>query len=61
MEMNVCSFCKKGIKKGDFIAAIGKRIGYFNWRIWTYNIDPARIMEDGKTYCKSCFDKQFKK
>ena len=57
-----CSFCEMELKKGDFIATIGNVRGSFFGGIKTAaGGDPFPMMEKPKLYCKSCFNKQFKK
>ena len=61
-----CSFCGKGIKKGEFIASIGNRMGEMSVGVQAIlgrqpSTDPSKFLEEGQNYCKSCFDKQFKK
>ena len=50
------------LKKGDFIVATGNiRGGFFGGIKTSAGGDPFPMMEKPKLYCKSCFNKQFKK
>ena len=62
MTGETCSFCNKPFKKGDFTAAVGKRVGRLKGALNT-GFSPSEwpVLDEPEFYCKSCFDKQFKK
>ena len=67
MEMTTetfyCSLCKTEIKKGEFIATIGKRANLLKAALRFGGLTPSGswpMMDNPRVYCKSCFDKTFK-
>jgi len=56
-----CSFCNENIRKGDYIAVIGKRANALKYATSIANWFYFAEFENKKVYCQNCFNKQFKK